>query len=266
MRSAAICLGAVCAGTLLAGLFHGLPARAASFTLSFDFDDLNGSGNQLFGGTEITDQFEDDGIAISFEGANGPLTLFDSNCISGVTCTGDDGDLATGPGAGNGNALDETLGNLLIISEDGDLSDPDDAIGGTIVFEFLEEFFPAGITLESIVLVDVVDDGGDGNVDIFGFETGSSSSTPLFTDLTPATFLTPNFGDNSIIELDFEFSPANPIERLEIDFPGSGAVAAIVFAVDDPPPTREIPEPLSVVGSAVALGMGYARKRRAKSA
>ena len=48
--------------------------------------------------------------------------------------TGGDYDLRT-PGSGSGNT--SALGNVLIISEDGDESDPDDdENGGTMVFEF----------------------------------------------------------------------------------------------------------------------------------
>ena len=92
-----------------------------------DYDEGN-----LAAGTLVTDQFE--GINV-FTPSEFGVMVFDTN-----NPTGEDRDLAA-----------EDLGNVLIISEDGDTSDPDDdAAGGTIKVEFDE---PS--TVEAIGLLDI---------------------------------------------------------------------------------------------------------------
>ncbi|MEM1159491.1 MAG: SdrD B-like domain-containing protein [Pseudomonadota bacterium] len=63
-----------------------------------------------------------DGLTISASGGSGDAMIFDSQ-----NPTGGDSDLETQV---------TQQGNILIISEDGDSGDPDDAIGGTITFDF----------------------------------------------------------------------------------------------------------------------------------
>ncbi len=96
-----------------------------------DFDEGN-----LPAGTIITDQFE--GISISTSSKFGVM-IFDTNHP-----TGGDHDLGAG------------IGNALIISEDGDSSDPDDnAAGGTISLNF-EQL----ATVTKIGLLDIDELGG----------------------------------------------------------------------------------------------------------
>jgi hypothetical protein len=78
---------------------------------------------------------------------SGEAMIFDSSCPGG--CTGDDVDLGTpnesfgGPGIGNagtaGKPYENSIahGKILIVSEDGDSTDPDDnEYGGKLVFTF----------------------------------------------------------------------------------------------------------------------------------
>lgn len=79
------------------------------------------SFNGLSKGTIVTDQFADDGLTISSANAANPVMIFDTK-----KPTGGDRDLKT-----------KNLKKVLILSEDGDSSDPDDnAGGGTFIFEF----------------------------------------------------------------------------------------------------------------------------------
>ena len=98
---------------------------------------INFDEGNLGAGTLVTDQFE--GISVSTTSKFGVMVFNTDNP------TGDDYDLAT-----------EDLGKVLIISEDGDSSDPDDdAAGGTIKIEFDEP-----ITVTSIGLLDIEESGG----------------------------------------------------------------------------------------------------------
>ncbi len=82
------------------------------------------SFNGLSRGEIVTDQFADRGLTISSANADNPVMIFDS-----ARPTGGDYDLRN-----------KKLKKVLILSEDGDSSDPDDnAGGGTFIFEFERE-------------------------------------------------------------------------------------------------------------------------------
>jgi Ca2+-binding RTX toxin-like protein len=86
-------------------------------------------------GTIINGQYTAQGVTISSANGYNPPMIFDT-----AHPTGGDTDLAT-----------SNLGNVLILSEDGDSSDPDDnAGGGTFRFDFDGE-----VTVDSITLLDV---------------------------------------------------------------------------------------------------------------
>lgn len=71
--------------------------------------------NPFAAGTVIDDEYE--GVTVSATGGSGQAMVFDS-----ANPTGGDDDLGS-----------DTLGGVLIVSEDGDSSDPDDnAAGGSI--------------------------------------------------------------------------------------------------------------------------------------
>ncbi|MBT0956860.1 Hint domain-containing protein [Alphaproteobacteria bacterium KMM 3653] len=77
--------------------------------------------NDLSAGDIVAGQYSANGVTISSTSAANPPMVFDTS-----NPTGGDSDLAT-----------SNLGNVLIISEDGDSNDPDDnAGGGTFVFDF----------------------------------------------------------------------------------------------------------------------------------
>ncbi len=89
------------------------------FRVCDDPDAINLSFDGFTAGDILTDL---DGLTISAAGGSGDAMVFDSQ-----NPTGGDFDLETQV------ALQ---GNILIVSEDGDSSDPDDAVGGTINIDF----------------------------------------------------------------------------------------------------------------------------------
>lgn len=129
----------------------------------------------LHAGNIVGDQYLADGVRISTTNPDTPPMVFDTNCP-----TGGDYDLTTGV---NGTV---NLGNVLIISEDGDQSDPDDNIcGGTFVFEFEDpsdvanfraldteqggqvRLYDVDGTLINTVYIDCLPNNGQATIDVF---------------------------------------------------------------------------------------------------
>ncbi|MEP1587141.1 MAG: tandem-95 repeat protein [Tateyamaria sp.] len=91
--------------------------------------------NDLARGTVVDSEFSADGVTISAIGGSNQAMIFDT-----ANPTGGDNDLAT-----------SNLGNVLIISEDGDSNDPDDeANGGILRFEF-----DTASTVNSLTFLDI---------------------------------------------------------------------------------------------------------------
>ena len=109
-------------------------------TIVFDFE-TDASGSQLQAGDIIDDDYAGLGLTISANQRRSKTDLamiFDSN-----NPTGGDDDL-------DYSGSDDNRGNILIISEDGDQSDPDDsAKGGRITFNFDEP-----VDLKSVIALD----------------------------------------------------------------------------------------------------------------
>lgn len=153
--------------------------------IDFDVDDLVAE-------TVITDQFE--GVSI-FSSSEFGAMLFDTNNI-----TGGDFDLS---------ATD--LGNVLIISEDGDSIDPDDsAAGGAISFEFEQ--------LAQVTRVGLLDIEERGSTITFFDDDSSLIKTEEIE----------NLGDNSFQELTLD---VEGVARMDINLAGSGAVTELEFLV-----------------------------------
>jgi hypothetical protein len=164
-------------------------ALTSCITLDFELDAL---GNPLAAGQVIDDEFAALGLAISTDDPNG-LMIFDT-----ANPTGGDTDLAT-----------TDRGNVLIISEDGDPTDPDDqAAGGTITFAWDDP-----VLVDSIGLLDIDEAGGE-------IRTYDPSGTLLATySLVPQ-------GDGSFQRI--EIDDAN-VARLEVELAGSGAITDLSF-------------------------------------
>jgi len=149
--------------------------------------------------------------------ASHPLMIFDS-----ANPTGGDNDLAT-----------PSFGNILIISEDGDASDPDDNAGGGVIIAK----FDTAVTSITGVTVDV----GDSNNKTNSFEVflnGASVELMLLTN---------GLGDNNIQTKTF----AGLFDEIKLTLGGSGALSSLEFT------TVPIPAalPLFIAGFLGMLGL-----------
>ena len=137
----------------------------------------------LFAGTTITTQIA--GLTVT------AATIFDT-----ANPTGGDTDLAS-----------DTLGNVLILSENGDPANPDDsAAGGTFQFDFDN---PIGI--HSLSFLDVEEEGGE--IALFGQDGVSLGSVDITTT-----------GDGGFRTVDVNISE---VGRMDVTLAGSGAIAEI---------------------------------------
>jgi hypothetical protein len=151
-------------------------------------------------GAVVSTQFAGVTISAQRDVNNTPANdamIFDSN-----NPTGGDHDLAyTG------------RGNILIVSEDNDSSDPDDAVGGTIHFDFDN---PSD--LHDIVLLDIEESGG---TIVLTFEDGSTRTLSI-----------PAAGNNSAQTVALD---AAGVTSMQINLAGSGAVDDLCWKPGDPP-------------------------------
>ncbi|MEP0548519.1 MAG: hypothetical protein ABJF88_16400, partial [Rhodothermales bacterium] len=158
-------------------------------------------GNRLHRGRVIDNEYASIGLTIS-EISGKKLLIFDT-----ANPTGGDTDLRT-PGSGVGNTT--ALGNVLIISEDGDESDPDDDVnGGTMVFEFAQS-----VDVQQVNLLDI-DTNEAATVRAYG------PGGALITTVNAI-----NRGNNSFQSV---IVNAEGVRRLEVEFSSSGALAGLVF-------------------------------------
>ncbi|MGF1535850.1 MAG: CHRD domain-containing protein [Elainellaceae cyanobacterium] len=183
-----VILGDAAANVLNGGAGNDtIDGGSAAAVLSLDFDAVDGEA--LAAGTVITDQFE--GITVST-----PINAFGAVIFDTANPTGGDFDLAT-----------PDQGNVLIISEDGDASDPDDnASGGIIRFDFDEV-----VDVDSIDLLDIEEDGVF--VQLFDLDGDLIEQV----DVDPA-------GDNALQTVAIA---VEDVASLEVSFTASGAIAAL---------------------------------------
>jgi Ca2+-binding RTX toxin-like protein len=170
--------------------------------------------NAFAAGTVIDDEYEaTDGVTVSATGGSGDAMLFDTN-----NPTGDDTDLAS-----------DTLDGVLIISEDGDSSDPDDNdSGGSIFFDF-----DGPSLIKSLTFKDIEETGGDGTLMIFYDADG---------EIIEEHFVQPTEdGGERTVSLFVD-----GVSRMEVRFEGSGAVDNLVF--DDKQPVDEGPTAVDDTG------------------
>lgn len=247
---------AIAGGAALAwGMNTVAPAQAATYTLNFETD---AAGNALSPSTQISDQWSDWGLELSASrnGNSRPLLLFDSNCFQD-TCSGNDPDLATGEEFGT-----DPQGNVLIIQENMQFSDPDDDFrGGTVTFDFIN----GGINLDFISLLDMSDDTRASQTDVtftvYSGDTIDEISYDLASMTDGVTRLSNTTEDNSLYQVDLGYSN---VQQLDVSYPGSGAIASIQW---DDEVSTDIPEPASVLGLLVAVGAGSTAvyRRRAEN-
>ena len=190
---------------------------------AIDFE-TDGEGTHLNAGQIIDNQWAKFGVTVSTGNVGHPAMIFDSS-----NPTGGDYDLGTpnedfgGPGVGTGGGSGEpganavALGNVLIISEDGDTSDPDDnAGGGTITFTFAHP-----VRVDQVGILDI-DEGMAGRITAFDAGGGIIGSVNMANSL----------GNNSVQTVGLGVAG---VSSLEVHFPGSGAVTGLVFCADCTP-------------------------------
>lgn len=169
-------------------------------------------------GTIVDSQFP--GVTISATnrrdgGLGNAAMIFDSSAP-----TGGDYDLGApnvdfgGPGVGSGGGTysdaqnTQELGNILIITEDGDGSDPDDeAQGGVFTFTFDHP-----VRVDYLELLDIDSNESGGSVLTINSSSGSQS------------FSIPALGNNSFQRLDIN---VDDVTSVEVDFVSSGAITEL---------------------------------------
>ena len=151
---------------------------------------LDFEGEDLSAGTIITNQFYN--LEVSSDEL--PVMIFDTSEPTGL-----DTDLAS-----------DILDNVLILSEDGDASDPDDsATGGTIYFDWDNP-----VDIKSVGLLDVESAGGSIVLyDSFDCLLGSYDTSYLTKD-----------GGSATIDIDLQ-----DVSKLELNLVSSGAITNIDF-------------------------------------
>ena len=150
--------------------------------------------NDLASGTIVDNEYQSQGVTVQAWTAGGVgdrAMIFDT-----ANPTGGDHDLAT-----------SNLGGVLIVSEDGDSSDPDDAIGGTFRFSFAD-----GADVQSLTFLD----NEEGATVRFYNEAG---------DLI-ATRQIPTTADNGQHVEHFDVEGAY---TMDVELHGSGAIDNLVF-------------------------------------
>ncbi len=148
--------------------------------------------NDLSSGTVVDNEYSAQGVTVSAIGGAGDAMIFDT-----AHPTGGDNDLQTG-----------NLGKVLIISEDGDSSDPDDNAGGGILRFVFDE--PASV--ESLTFLDIE----EGAYVRFYDESGSLIKTER---IDPTS-------DNGQSVESFD---VDGVYRMEVELKGSGAIDNLVF-------------------------------------
>lgn len=282
------------------GILGIAPANAAQFVrenIKIDFDTANGTDgriNQLDNGYILQgDEWADYGLNISVEtNKNGSgnrdvddsrrLTLYDTTIAGGK-----DDDLETGDQWGTeaygGNALiiqESWSGNRWRTNDAGThyLNPDDDARGGTITFDFLSADIDWIYEDLNIGLHDI---DGPESATINVFYTDNEGNQQQATeslksanhDTNPnITLLSKNEGDNSLWNFHFDVEDSLKgllsLDKIEIDYSGSGAVAYLEYDrfYKDSYGEQEVPEPGSVL-ALLALGAfgGHSVFKRKKS-
>jgi hypothetical protein len=140
--------------------------------------------------------------------------------------TGGDWDLGTpnedfgGPGIGDGGRAgmpgenSQAMGNVLIISQDGDSSDPNDDQGGGYIWIDFEH----PVDVQDFSVIDTDEDEPGGTVEAYAFDGTKLGST----EIQP-------YGNNS-----FQVVPVNAtgVARLQIRFESSGSINNLNLCLD----------------------------------
>lgn len=166
-------------------------------------------------GAEIEGYVIVDGFNPDFGEDINAAMIFDATCEPGgapANCTGNDGDLFNPP-----------LGNTMIISEDLDTTDPDDAdvVGSTFGFEYSQLGDGAGATVESITVQDVEEEETE-DARMYFYE-GGLEGVELFSVDIPET----GNGNSMVVPINVD-----DVDAIRVDLQGSGEIDNIQLSAE----------------------------------
>jgi hypothetical protein len=208
--------GVVCLVAAAALLLPVAGAGAATLSATIDFEGLaeGASGGPLSSGSGISGDAIGGVVGVAgatpaFGTDTQAAMIFDATCTPGGTpasCTGGDSDL-----------FHPTNGNILILSEDLDSSDPDDTdLAGSFVTFSFDRFGPGAVTVTELTLFDTEEAGGT-------IELQTTSGTQ--------TIEIPAIGDGQKQVLPIGVSG---VVLMTVTFAGSGAVDNVRLEVEEP--------------------------------
>ncbi|MEM6272233.1 MAG: gliding motility-associated C-terminal domain-containing protein [Bacteroidota bacterium] len=218
---------------VLFALIGGVAGRVSAQAPCSGLTDLtfasDGSGNPLSSGMILTNQLSV-AFGITVQAINGSPAQGHPDIamiFNSAAPTGGDTDLGTpnqafgGPGQGSGGnpSNNQPLGNLLIISQDGDQGNPnDEAAGGDLILDFANPTYVSNLTLVDI--------------DNHNSELEITHSGAQITTLNLA-----NAGNNSVQTASINQSA---VSRIRIALGGSGALAGLKFCNSMNPLTASV--------------------------
>ena len=156
-------------------------------------------------------------VGVNPDLAGNQAMVFDATCQPGgapANCTGGDFDL-----------FQPSLVNVLIVSEDGDSSDPDDAdlVGEMFDFDF-SAFGPTGVvTVDSIDALDIETGEGEGGASINVYSGGLGG-------ILLASIGIPDTGQGGLINVPVD---VGDVDFMRIILNGSGAIDNIEITVEE---------------------------------
>lgn len=191
-------------------------------TESFLIDFETYSPGDIVSEIVIADDFENaqvQGITLAFPNSNAAMVFDSSNPTGGDVDLGTPNNIYGGPGIGSGGASNDTaLGNVLILSEDLDASNPDDIfeLGASFFFDFSAN---EAVTLNTFDILDIEESSNPTVVNLFDIQ-----GNIIYSDqISPG-------GDNSKTTVDFQ-ATAN-VAFMEIIMNSSGAIDNIALDIE----------------------------------
>lgn len=188
---------------------EGLPAGTVVSSLE--------SGNGV-SGDPVTGTIRVHGVNRMFPAETNTAMVFDSTCPPGgipESCSGGDADL-----------FKPELGKVLIISEDLDTLDPDDADNIASVFEFDFSGFGTGkVLVESMSVMDVEEAQGEGGAVIELYSGGLAGSLQASVPI-------PDTGNNGVVTLPVG---VGGVDFMKVIVNGSIAIDNIALMPEEPP-------------------------------